>query len=192
MAPGRLPAAGPGFPRPHRDDRERRGRGGLVARRLRVPRAALRRCSDRELALARPAPAGAWHGVRDATQFGAELPADRERLRAAGPFSEDCLYLNVSTPDAAPRRRGGRCSCGSTAAASPRTRGRNYDGAKLAADGTVVVTINYRLGALGFLAHPALASRPGGPAGNYGLMDQQAALRWVQRNIARSVATRTT
>ena len=62
--------------------------------------------------------------------------------------------------------------------------GRNYDGTKLAADGTVVVTINYRLGALGFLAHPALASRPGGAAGNYGLMDQQAALRWVQRNIA--------
>ena len=60
---------------------------------------------------------------------------------------------------------------------------RNYDGSKLAAEGTVVVTINYRLGALGFLAHPALASRPGGAAGNYGLMDQQAALRWVRRNI---------
>ena len=60
---------------------------------------------------------------------------------------------------------------------------RNYDGTKLAADGVVVVTINYRLGALGFLAHPALASRSGA-AGNYGLMDQQAALRWVQRNIA--------
>ena len=63
--------------------------------------------------------------------------------------------------------------------------GRNYDPTKLAADGIVVVTINYRLGALGFLAHPALASRPGGPAGNYGLMDQQAALRWVQANIGR-------
>jgi para-nitrobenzyl esterase len=49
----------------------------------------------------------------------------------------------------------------------------------------VVVTINYRLGALGFLSHPALATRPGGPSGNYGLMDQQAALRWVQRNIGR-------
>jgi para-nitrobenzyl esterase len=61
---------------------------------------------------------------------------------------------------------------------------RDYDPAKLAADGTVAVTINYRLGALGFLAHPALASRPGGPAGNYGLMDQQAALRWVRDNIA--------
>jgi para-nitrobenzyl esterase len=60
----------------------------------------------------------------------------------------------------------------------------NYDATKLAAAGIVVVTINYRLGALGFLAHPALASRPGGPAGNYGLMDQQAALRWVRHNIA--------
>jgi para-nitrobenzyl esterase len=61
----------------------------------------------------------------------------------------------------------------------------NYDGTKLATHGIVVVTINYRLGSLGFLAHRALASRPGGPAGNYGLMDQQAALRWVKRNIAR-------
>ena len=63
--------------------------------------------------------------------------------------------------------------------------GRDYDPTALTADGAVVVTINYRLGALGFLAHPALASRPGGPAGNYGLMDQQAALRWVQANIGR-------
>jgi para-nitrobenzyl esterase len=61
--------------------------------------------------------------------------------------------------------------------------GRGFDGMKLAQNGVVVVTINYRLGGLGFLAHPALASYPGGPAGNYGLMDQQAALRWVQRNI---------
>jgi para-nitrobenzyl esterase len=62
---------------------------------------------------------------------------------------------------------------------------RNYDPTKFAAEGTVVVTINYRLGALGFLSHPALAPGPGGPSGNYGLMDQQAALRWVQRNIAK-------
>jgi para-nitrobenzyl esterase len=61
--------------------------------------------------------------------------------------------------------------------------GRDYDGSKLAAKGVVVVTINYRLGALGFLAHPALAATPGGPTGNYGLMDQQAALRWVRDNI---------
>ena len=59
----------------------------------------------------------------------------------------------------------------------------DYNPAGLVRDGVVVVTINYRLGALGFLADAALASRPGGPAGNYGLMDQQAALRWVQRNI---------
>jgi para-nitrobenzyl esterase len=58
-----------------------------------------------------------------------------------------------------------------------------YNPAGLVRHGVIVVTINYRLGALGFLAHPALASRPGGPSGNYGLMDQQAALRWVQRNI---------
>ena len=61
----------------------------------------------------------------------------------------------------------------------------NYDGTKLAAHGTVVVTINYRLGVLGFLAHPALASRPDGPAGNYGLMDMIAALKWVKANIER-------
>jgi para-nitrobenzyl esterase len=60
--------------------------------------------------------------------------------------------------------------------------GRDYDAMKLAAEGLVVVTVNYRLGALGFLSHPALAS-PGGSSGNYGLMDQQAALRWVRFNI---------
>jgi para-nitrobenzyl esterase len=59
----------------------------------------------------------------------------------------------------------------------------DYNPAGLVRDGVVVVTINYRLGALGFLADSALASHPGGPAGNYGLMDQQAALRWVQHNI---------
>ena len=62
------------------------------------------------------------------------------------------------------------------------TAARNYDGHKFAPDGVVVVTINYRLGALGYFAHPAIARRPGGPAGNYGLMDQIAALHWVQRN----------
>jgi para-nitrobenzyl esterase len=104
-----------------------------------------------------------------------------------GPISENCLYLNVYTPTSH--------SSSSSGGGRPvlvwihggglvQDGARNYDGSKLAADGTVVVTINYRLGALGFLAHPALASRPGGPAGNYGFMDQQAALRWVQRNIA--------
>ena len=130
-----------------------------------------------------PQPAPSWSGVRDATQFGASCP----QALAGNPFlppgtiSEDCLYLNVYTPtlrSGSDRpvlvwiHGGGLVQDG----------GRNYDGTKLAAAGTVVVTINYRLGALGFLAHPALASH--GAAGNYGLMDQQAALRWVQRNIA--------
>ena len=123
--------------------------------------------------------------MRDATQFGPSCPQAQLRnpFLPAATISEDCLYLNVYTPAARPGANrpvlvwihgGGLVQDG----------GRNYDGTKLAAAGTVVVTINYRLGALGFLAHRALASRPGGAAGNYSLMDQQAALRWVQRNIA--------
>jgi para-nitrobenzyl esterase len=131
-----------------------------------------------------PRPASSWSGVRDATQFGAGCPQalTGNPFLPPGTISEDCLNLNVYTPAARPGANrpvlvwihgGGLVQDGA----------RNYDGTKLAADGAVVVTINYRLGALGFLAHPALASH--GAAGNYGLMDQQAALRWVQRNIAR-------
>ena len=131
-----------------------------------------------------PQPPADWKGIRDATQFAPSCPQSASPFAPPAPFSENCLYLNVYTPTV--RRDADRPVLvwihggGFTEDAS-----RNYDGSKLAADGIVVVTINYRLGALGFLAHPALASRPGGPAGNYGLMDQQAALRWVQRNIAR-------
>ena len=133
-----------------------------------------------------PRPAAAWSGVRDATQFGPSCPQAASPFAPPGPFSEDCLYLNVYTPASVERGGGGRpVLVWIHGGGLTQDSGRNYDGTKLAADGTVVVTINYRLGALGFLAHPALASRPGGPAGNYGLMDQQAALRWVQRNIAR-------
>ncbi|HYB30043.1 MAG TPA: carboxylesterase family protein [Solirubrobacteraceae bacterium] len=130
-----------------------------------------------------PQPPAGWKGIRDATQFAPSCPQPVSPFLPPGPLSDDCLYLNVYTPTLRGDtdrpvlvwiHGGGFTEDGA----------RNYDGSKLAADGTVVVTINYRLGALGFLAHPALATRPGGPAGNYGLMDQQAALRWVQRNIA--------
>ena len=130
-----------------------------------------------------PQPPASWNGIRDATQYAPSCLQKPNLFQPPGPKSEDCLYLNVSTPTL--RRDamrpvlvwihgGGFTQDGAL----------NYDGTKLAANGIVVVTINYRLGALGFLAHPALASRPGGPAGNYGLMDQQEALRWVKHNVA--------
>jgi para-nitrobenzyl esterase len=131
-----------------------------------------------------PRPPASWHGVRDATQYAPSCPQKPSLFQPPGLQSEDCLYLNVSTPTVRRNEKrpvlvwihgGGFTQDGAL----------NYDGTKLAAHGIVVVTINYRLGALGFLAHRALASRPGGPAGNYGLMDQQAALRWVKHNIAR-------
>ena len=137
-----------------------------------------------------PRPAAKWNGVRDASQFAPSCPQQTDPMQnpfvPPGTIDEDCLYLNVSTPVLHRHHGGSRPVLvwihggGLTQDAA-----RNYDGSDLAAEGTVVVTINYRLGALGFLAHPALASRPGGSAGNYGLMDQQAALRWVQDNIRR-------
>jgi para-nitrobenzyl esterase len=123
-----------------------------------------------------------WRGVRDATQYAPSCLQKPNLFQPPGPQSENCLYLNVSTPTLHSHANrpvlvwihgGGLTQDGAL----------NYDGTKLAANGVVVVTINYRLDALGFLAHPALAAWPGGPAGNYGLMDQQAALRWVKHNI---------
>ena len=124
--------------------------------------------------------------MRDATQFGPSCPQAPSPFMPPGPQSEDCLYLNVSTPTL-PSGHGSHLPVLVWIHGGGLTQdaGRDYDGSKLAANGIVVVTINYRLGMLGFLAHPALASRPGGPAGNYGLMDQQAALRWVRHNIER-------
>jgi para-nitrobenzyl esterase len=128
-----------------------------------------------------PRPAPPWHGTRAAAAYGPHCPQPPGSFGRAS-TSEDCLYLNVFTPAGSKARNlpvmvwvhGGSLRTGES---------DDYNPAGLVRDGVVVVTINYRLGALGFLAHSALASHRGGTAGNYGLMDQQAALRWVQRNI---------
>jgi para-nitrobenzyl esterase len=128
-----------------------------------------------------PQPPKPWHGVRPAASFAPHCPQPSSAFGVAS-TSEDCLYLNVFTPARARARNlpvmvwvhGGSLRTGAS---------DEYNPAGLVGHGVIVVTINYRLGALGFLADAALASRPGGPSGNYGLMDQQAALRWVQRNI---------
>lgn len=128
-----------------------------------------------------PAPVEPWTGFRDATRPGPRCIQDTSNDVDRRRTSEDCLSLNVWTPPPSPRPRpvmvwihGGGFFNGS---------GDIYDARRLASRGDiVVVTINYRLGALGFLAHPALGRD--GAIGNYGLADQQAALRWVRDNIA--------
>src|SRR5262245_53009497 len=120
-----------------------------------------------------PRPAAPWHGTRAATRYGPHCPQPSGSFGRAS-TSEDCLYLNVFTPGTKAHNlpvmvwvHGGSLRTGES---------DDYNPVGLVRDGVVVVTINYRLGALGFLADSALASRPGGPVGNYGLMDQQAAL----------------
>jgi len=135
-----------------------------------------------------PAQAPSWSGVRDAQDFGPACwqPKPRAGSIYASPlkaFSEDCLSLNVWAPDAAKKApvlvwiHGGSLVGGSSGEGL-------YDGAALAKQGVVVVSINYRLGVLGYLAHPELsAESPDRVSGNYGLLDQVAALKWVQANI---------
>jgi para-nitrobenzyl esterase len=135
-----------------------------------------------------PQPVADWRGVRDASQFGPSCPQSPvgNPFYPPGPISEDCLYLNVYSPTQPNQGQRNRpVLVWIHGGGLVQDAARNYDGLQLAADGVVVVTIDYRLGALGFLAASALATHPGGATGNYGLMDQQAALRWVQRNIAR-------
>src|SRR5580693_849398 len=129
-----------------------------------------------------PQPAASWSGVRAATAFAPHCP------QVAGPFgqastSEDCLYLNVFTPSGWRPGADNPVMVWIHGGALVSGESNDYDPTQLVARGVTVVTINYRLGALGFLAHPALADAKG-QSGDYGLMDQQAALRWVQRNIA--------
>ena len=134
-----------------------------------------------------PAAAGPWSGVRDATSFASAcIHLNTENVVQGG--SEDCLYLNVWTPSVAPAKalpvlvwiHGGFYLNG--AGSLP-----GYNGRYLSEHGpAVVVTLNYRLGALGFINHPALdAESATGTSGNYGIMDQIAALGWVQRNIGK-------
>ncbi len=136
-----------------------------------------------------PQPPAAWKGVRDATKFGARCSQwqiwNDYLFLDAGP-SEDCLYLNVYVPARASANsrlpvmfwiHGGGYSAG--AGSEPR-----YTNSALPGRGVVLVTINYRLGIFGFLATEELAKEGGGSAGNYGLMDVVAALRWVNANIA--------
>lgn len=131
----------------------------------------------------------AWTAPRKATAFGPACIQPRSRgpsIYANPParMSEDCLLLNIWTPAAA---RGAPVMVWihGGALTSGYSHEPMYDGARWAARGIVVVSINYRLGALGYLAHPALsAESPRKVSGNYGLLDQIAALRWVRRNIA--------
>ncbi len=135
-----------------------------------------------------PQRAGPWSGDRDAGQVGTiciQPPSNGDPGVGPLPMSEDCLTLNVWTPAARGDEplpvmvwiHGGGLNNGSGTAAL-------YDGTNLAKRGVVVVTVNYRLGRLGFFDHPALAAErePGEPAANYGLMDIVRALRWVQEN----------
>jgi len=150
-----------------------------------------------------PRPVKPWRGVRDATRYsaacvqnpigtGAFLAPLAHRYGVGYPtpqwdLSEDCLYLNIWTPEwpvKEPRAVMFWLHGGSNRIGSGNESG--YDGGELAKRGVVVATVNYRLGPLGFFAHPELTREsPHRSSGNYGLLDQIAALRWVRDNIAK-------
>jgi para-nitrobenzyl esterase len=137
-----------------------------------------------------PAPMQRWQGVRSATTFGPACVQPTPKAASVYspttplPTSEDCLSLNIWSPRNAAKApvlvwiHGGALLTGSS-------REDLYDGRRLAERGIVVVSINYRLGALGWMAHPGLSAEdPKGLSGNYGLLDQIAALHWVRDNVA--------
>jgi para-nitrobenzyl esterase len=136
-----------------------------------------------------PQPVTIWTGTRQADRFGPrcmQSPIYSDMVFRSNGVSEDCLYLNVWTPVHGANAKlpvlvyfyGGGFSAGDGSES-------RYDGASLAQRGIVTVTVNYRLDVFGFLALPELAAEsPEHATGNYGLLDQNAALRWVQRNIA--------
>ncbi|MET0341961.1 MAG: carboxylesterase family protein [Polyangiales bacterium] len=135
-----------------------------------------------KLRFAAPEPALAWDGVKQAVAHGPSCPQNPGALSAPGPQSEDCLSLNVYAPERAAKLpvivwiHGGAFVAGGS---------NQYDGTRLAGEGPVlVVTLNYRLGALGFFAHAGLDATRTAPSGNDAIRDQALALRWVQRNIA--------
>src|SRR5437868_6176240 len=142
-----------------------------------------------ELRWREPQPVKNWQGVRQAAQFGPrcmQAPIFGDMNFRSNGMSEDCLYLNVWTPAQSANQRlpvivyfyGGGFVAGS--GDEPR-----YDGESMAAKGIVAITVNYRLGVFGFMAHPELTKEsPHKASGNYALLDQNAALRWVQQNIA--------
>ncbi len=130
-----------------------------------------------------PQPASKWEGVREATKF---APGPMQGGNPPSGKSEDCLYLNVWTPAKSVSDRipvlvwiyGGGFGGGATSE-------RNYSGENLARKGVVLVSIAYRVGQLGFFAHPELSKEnPNHVSGNYGLLDMIAGLQWVQKNIA--------
>lgn len=136
-----------------------------------------------------PQPVESWEEVRECTEYGPVCPQPEGAVEDGGVgdarASEDCLYLNVWTPAKSSSEKlpvmvwihGGGFVKG--AGSVPM-----YDGHNLAKEGVVLVTINYRLGPLGFLAHPLLSKEsPMGVSGNYGLLDQIETLRWVKSNI---------
>jgi len=136
-----------------------------------------------------PQPVEAWTGVRAATEYAhdcMQLPFPSDAAPLGTPPAEDCLYVNVWAPEKPPAPKlpvmvwihgGGFVNGGSSPAV--------YDGSAFARRGVVFVSLNHRLGRFGFFAHPALTREtPDAPLGNYGYLDQIAALRWVQRNVA--------